>query len=256
MHASERHFKSASKGFTLIELLVVIAIISILSAILFPVFARARENARRASCMSNLKQIGLATMMYTQDYDESYPYALTVIPTDANTPGGTWFTNIWAWQQVLYPYTKSIQVFVCPSGRSADVAKPFQGHYGANLSLIQYGHTPIPPNPPIKLAAVQAPASTYMFMDAGVYGMAAYGQAITATSTGNQYLPGTGDVGTTNCTAADSFYQSDCQSGRHFGGVNMTFADGHVKWLKTSTVVAEAKKLAPTLYGAWNPANS
>ena len=65
--------KRSHLGFTLIELLVVIAIIAILAAILFPVFARARENARRASCMSNLKQIGLGLMQYTQDYDEKYP---------------------------------------------------------------------------------------------------------------------------------------------------------------------------------------
>ena len=62
-----------TRGFTLIELLVVIAIISVLAAILFPVFARARENARRTSCLSNLKQIGLAFLQYTQDYDEAYP---------------------------------------------------------------------------------------------------------------------------------------------------------------------------------------
>lgn len=244
------------RAFTLIELLVVIAIIAILAAILFPVFARARENARRSSCLSNLKQIGIATMMYTQDYDESYPYALTLIPTGANTPGGTWFGGIWAWQQVLYPYDKSMQIYVCPSGNGAAVSAPYSGHYGANLSLIQYGHSSIPAPPPIKLASVQAPASTYMFMDAGVYGMSSTGQVVAATVNNNQYLPGTGDNGTTSCTQTDSFMQSDCQSGRHFGGVNMAFADGHAKWLKTSVVVAEAKKPAPNLRGAWNPANS
>jgi prepilin-type N-terminal cleavage/methylation domain-containing protein/prepilin-type processing-associated H-X9-DG protein len=246
------------KAFTLIELLVVIAIIAILAAILFPVFARARENARRASCLSNLKQIGLAAMMYTQDYDEGYPYALTLIPTDANTPGGTWFTDIWAWQQVLYPYTKSMQVYVCPSGYGAVASKPYNGHYGANLYLIQYGHSPVPPPAPIKLSSVQSAASTYMFMDAGVYGMytSQVLNATIGTSGSNQYLPGAGDAGTTSCQQTDSFYQSDCQSGRHFGGVNMAFADGHAKWLKSSVVIAEIKKTAPNLRGAWNPANS
>lgn len=256
MFISIRRIKQIHEGFTLIELLVVIAIIAILAAILFPVFARARENARRAGCLSNLKQIGLATMMYTQDYDESYPYATTVIPTDANTPGGIWFTNIWAWQQVLYPYDKSMQVAVCPSSDSAYATIPYEGNYGANLLLIQYGHEAVPAPTPIKLSTVQAPANTYMFMDAGVYGMQVNGQVVSTSSNNNQYLPGTGDAGTTSCVQTTSFFKSDCQSGRHFGGINMTFADGHAKWLKTSVVVAEAKKVAPTLYGAWNPANS
>ena len=92
----------AARGFTLIELLVVIAIIAILAAILFPVFARARENARRASCSSNLKQIGLGLIQYSQDYDEKYPYSRTD-PDPA------------PWQTKIFPYVKSSQLFACPS---------------------------------------------------------------------------------------------------------------------------------------------
>lgn len=95
------------RGFTLIELLVVIAIIAILAAILFPVFARARENARRASCQSNLKQIGLGIMQYTQDYDEKYPMRYY---------GGSGnYQQANSWRRATYPYTKSSQLFSCPS---------------------------------------------------------------------------------------------------------------------------------------------
>ncbi len=89
-------------AFTLIELLVVIAIIAILAAILFPVFARARENARKSSCQSNLKQIGLGIMQYTQDYDEKLPYSRT----DADPA---------PWHVKIFPYVKSTQIFACPS---------------------------------------------------------------------------------------------------------------------------------------------
>lgn len=120
-----QHNKSVNRstGFTLIELLVVISIIAILAAILFPVFARARENARRAACMSNLKQIGLGIMQYVQDYDSKYPFDGAEYPS---TPGKL--------PQILEPYSKSTQIFRCPSDPKA----------GGSLS--SYFVTSAPPN--------------------------------------------------------------------------------------------------------------
>ncbi len=108
--------QTGKQAFTLIELLVVIAIIAILAAILFPVFARARENARRASCQSNLKQIGLGIMQYTQDYDETLPYAAMVGSSVTKNFCDTY--PIWA--DVVQPYTKSLQLFRCPSNSTAN----------------------------------------------------------------------------------------------------------------------------------------
>ena len=121
------------RGFTLIELLVVIAIIAILAAILFPVFAAAREKARQASCTSNLKQIGIAILQYAQDYDELYPaYNQCYCAAGGNTPAAataavtaspSWLNGLqgagnpdagWTWSQMIYPYLKSYQVYVCP----------------------------------------------------------------------------------------------------------------------------------------------
>lgn len=98
--------KDAKAAFTLIELLVVIAIIAILAAILFPVFARARENARKTSCLSNLKQLGLGFAQYTQDYDERFPYS---------TYNNSDYSTVNNWAGVIYPYVKSKQIFACPS---------------------------------------------------------------------------------------------------------------------------------------------
>ncbi len=104
----------SNRAFTLIELLVVIAIIAILAAILFPVFARARENARKASCLSNMKQIGLGIMQYTQDYDERFP------PSRAggHVYFGAFDNQNMPWHLAIQPYVKSYQLFKCPSNTS------------------------------------------------------------------------------------------------------------------------------------------
>jgi prepilin-type N-terminal cleavage/methylation domain-containing protein len=96
-------------AFTLIEILVVVAIIGILAAILFPVFGRARENARRAACQSNLKQIGLGIAQYSQDYDEAMPYGYLYY-TQVPAPN-----DLRMWDDLVQPYLKSYQVLVCPS---------------------------------------------------------------------------------------------------------------------------------------------
>src|SRR4051812_17085103 len=98
------NFRSENRrtAFTLIELLVVIAIIAILASILFPVFGRARENARRSSCLSNMKQIGLGMYQYSQDYDEKF-----MLEWDGGTDAG--------WKQIVQPYLKSTQIWACPS---------------------------------------------------------------------------------------------------------------------------------------------
>jgi prepilin-type N-terminal cleavage/methylation domain-containing protein len=142
------------RGFTLIELLVVIAIISILAAILFPVFARARENARRASCLSNLKQVGLGFMQYTQDYDEAYP--LSSFPA----------TNI-SWTASVQPYMKSLQIFRCPSDAgvrwNAPVSPPAANYYTTsyimNAWIAGTGKY-------AKLSAMQSPSRVIVLADA------------------------------------------------------------------------------------------
>src|SRR5579863_5350046 len=100
-------------GFTLIELLVVIAIIAILAAILFPVFAQAREQARKTSCISNIKQISLANLMYTQDYDETFPLEEYSDPSP-KPPSPDFQGNSASWQNSVQPYVKNWQCFIDP----------------------------------------------------------------------------------------------------------------------------------------------
>jgi prepilin-type N-terminal cleavage/methylation domain-containing protein/prepilin-type processing-associated H-X9-DG protein len=243
-------------GFTLIELLVVIAIIAILAAILFPVFAQAREKARSTSCLSNLKQIGTAMMMYTQDYDENLPHFSQYCsripnplkPNDPANPAGVREM----WQATIYPYTKNWQIFSCPS----DVAIPndaftqfYMLSYGYNygyLSKLQTGNDPGCGTPQYfsshSLAEVVQPASIIMVADNG--GKAMY--ANTGTSTlgsmvnppdawpSSEFFYGPSQVGWgLNCTdyfAGTKWGDTDGFAWRHSNGGNAVFVDGHAKW--------------------------
>ena len=239
VNISTNNHRNRKRAFTLIELLVVIAIISILAAILFPVFARARENARRTSCVSNGKQMGIATMMYVQDYDETYP-------RNQQTRDGSTSTY-WYWSELLQPYVKNRQIFNCPSTNRTSI---IDGGYGANVRMF-VNRT----STPTSLASVAAPASTYMIMDYGTWRVL---ETYIDTPTNLSYLPGIGNAAGLSenaCPLGGSGYDAfrkDCMQGRHFDGVTVNFADGHSKWLKTSAVFAEFNK--PNL-GAFDPAN-
>jgi prepilin-type N-terminal cleavage/methylation domain-containing protein/prepilin-type processing-associated H-X9-DG protein len=151
-----------NRGFTLIELLVVIAIIAILAAILFPVFAQARDKARSASCLSNTKQMGLGITMYAQDYDETYPQAY-------------WYTNDFngadgynQWSGMIQPYVKNTAVFVCPSDPNKGLPPTNPGldnqapriSYVANAAVLPRKRRSIDPANVASLASLDAPADT------------------------------------------------------------------------------------------------
>ncbi|MEN6547601.1 MAG: DUF1559 domain-containing protein [Armatimonadia bacterium] len=237
------------RGFTLIELLVVIAIIAILAAILFPVFAKAREKARQSSCLSNVKQLCLGTLSYVQDYDERFPGAYQMSYGITGRLSGAVDAVYTA--DLIYPYTKNDQIFDCPS---TTVTAVVNGNYGWNVAVCPYN------GPGIALGTVVAPANCYLLMDAGPYGVGAGN----ATNPGGSfwYIPGTAGllgrdptVVQPNGYAINANLQSDFGTGRHNQGVNVGFVDGHAKWLPPSTIVAEAAKPAPTATGAWSPSN-
>lgn len=233
--------KNRKQGFTLIELLVVIAIISILAAILFPVFAKARENARRTSCLSNMKQIGLGMMQYLQDYDDRYPRAWggldtagaegrnpdpTDIETDTSKPGGAFKVNpnpggaalnYRTWMDYIYPYVKSTQLFRCPShSPTADQASygysiAFSGYFTSNISFS--GDTAAPRNQPISTAAVRRPAE--------VLTIAEYVQGYNYTMSPS--------IAYTYVSSAPSSASYNLLT-PHLGGGTAVYADGHAKW--------------------------
>jgi prepilin-type N-terminal cleavage/methylation domain-containing protein/prepilin-type processing-associated H-X9-DG protein len=222
------------RGFTLIELLVVIAIIAILAAILFPVFAKAREKARSATCQSNLKQLALACLMYAQDYDE------------VNVPTNRWNSatggNGYWWMMLIQPYCKNLNLLLCPSygcnyggigtwtgagfcgdtpGGTSTCDQPprarFVGGYGMNcghpattINGVAYAADPGPGDQ--KDSSITAPANTVLLSDS---------MCIIARHSG----PGRDDAfwpGARSCRGIPP----------HNSGVNLAYCDGHVKWSK------------------------
>jgi prepilin-type N-terminal cleavage/methylation domain-containing protein/prepilin-type processing-associated H-X9-DG protein len=210
------------RGFTLIELLVVIAIIAILAAILFPVFAQAREAARKTSCLSNLKQFNIAVQMYAQDYDELLP---GLFQTGSNSP----YYGVWPWPVLVEPYVKSDALQDCPTttkpGNLGPNDMPFFRSYGWNfLYLGGYGV------PPASLAAVQSPADTVLMADT-YSGLAAPYQntgyyALYAPS----YFAGVNDWWELKNIPGREYWGRI--TNRHQGGANVAFVDGHTKWAR------------------------
>lgn len=251
-------------GFTLIELLVVIAIIALLAAILFPVFARARENSRRAACQSNLKQIALGFHQYLQDYDHYYPYAADKDDLSYSTNHLLTFvfteTAGHLWTDKIYPYTKSTQILNCPS--SGTVKTAYYGvikndgtyantwiGYGYNSDFL--GALGMPNDPTWGLvpneAAIQQSASTLLAMDStcgngGVF--PPYRPSIVNSSGSNNGQ----DIDPCS-TTADPY---DWTPVRHFGGANVAFCDGHVKWLKKETINYKAGHTSNDPKYLWN----
>lgn len=262
------------KAFTLIELLVVIAIIAILAAILFPVFAKAREKARQTTCASNLKQLGLAFIQYEQDNDENFPnYDLT-----GRTPPYTVYNS---WAGAIYPYVKSTGVYACPDDPSNVPAGNALVSYWENINLTVFnGYSGLTIG--LNSAKLNAPSNTVLLFE--------------SQGPGNADEAATGYVSIANLTSGndtqswadwDSFTPgklgpgliADCQPPGgipfitsptiHDPGANYLAADGHVKYLLpgkvsvglyNAVIPASLPAEAPTTVGdcwnQWTPAGT
>ncbi|MDH7571046.1 MAG: prepilin-type N-terminal cleavage/methylation domain-containing protein [Armatimonadota bacterium] len=224
------------RGFTLIELLVVIAIIAILAAILFPVFARARENARKATCLNNVKQLGNGIMMYAQDYDEyvvnSMPESTEPSLTSAQIPElrpGTSVRPYW-WVKI-YPYTKSLAIVKCPSDNNTATLTS----YGYNYPHMPYRH--YYPASIKKLSNFESPASTIAFLHTGLSSGETDSSMLSFA-----YCP----MPNHNYGATHPTYHVGQM---HFDGTVVAFLDGHARWMKYDQIVSGSSTYLAELWG-------
>lgn len=233
---------SLRRGFTLIELLVVIAIIAILAAILFPVFAQAREAARKASCQSNFKQLANAFVMYTADNDGNMVPAATLVPGSYAFPngcvigsagcggyasGGQMCCSLWG--HSIYPYVKNTGVYSCPSN-----TYKYPGNYhpygGISANPLALGCAA-----PMNEAVFEKPADTIMFVDSGTGGNA-----------GDYYLAWWGTAFANNATTV---------APRHSATVTVGWVDGHVKAMKADRIVSADPYSCSAGHPLWRPVN-
>ena len=264
------------RAFTLIELLVVIAIIAILAAILFPVFAQAREKARQTSCLNNLKQIGLGATMYAQDYDENLPFPYNLANWDR------WCEDGVTWRQRILPYTKNSQIFVCPSYKKAgglndpaDCLKSsahalpagvvpsiaYTGNYGMNAFYSEGYDDPAwattTPKPITALTKATSPAETFLSgentdgdwalePEAPDEAKAVEPAGFNANDPSERNALPKMDGCALNLQVPVSYSYLGITGGsaepghawtiRHSGGSVWTYMDGHTKWLKREAV--------------------
>ena len=272
MHTSPRNSRTLDKGsaFTLIELLVVIAIIAILAAILFPVFARARENARKTSCLSNLKQIGLGLLQYSQDYDEKL--------VEKQYGGETWSSvspDRHKWMDSIFPYVKSEQIFICPSDSPFATAgssggngnSPYvyyknfnpatqgylggsdNGSYGSYSINAYYGSGGAGPANGTAMSQLQDPAKTIWAADGFRFG--GWYEA-----NGYEFCFGENESPPFNFfedrqgRAALTRYGTAVTE-RHLGMTNVLFTDGHAKALKEDAITKRATN-GTNAFAAWS----
>ena len=224
------------RGFTLIELLVVIAIIAILAAILFPVFAKAREKARQTSCLNNMKQLSLGMLQYVQDYDERFMMCRYADGRD-NVPSPMTGANVCpTWCELIYPYVKNSQVYICPSD-SATRPTTF-GTVGTNRGNIwsygrNYGYFAgtggkATVNNSLTLSQFPQPAETIMLLETN------------GCNRGGPRLanwPGDGSISVDIAMTSTYCYP------RHNEGTNLAYFDGHCKWGKVGGIPARQYSL-------------